>query len=223
MSKITIQAELRAPELKPKAIRRQGGVPANISAAHHDSTAITLQAKELKKLLDHGQDAGLVYVEIAGEKTAVPVLFEEIQAEGMSNQILHVSFKKVSLKEKVKAEIPLVFVGEITTPNLILVKVKEFIEVEALPADLPENITVDISTLTESGQSITIKDLQFDTEKIHLTVTDEDLEAPIVLLQEPKVEVVEETPAETEGEAAAEGEKSAEAAPAADAEKPAES
>ncbi len=221
MSKITITAELRAAELKPKAIRRAGGVPANISAAHHDSTAIILQAKELKKLLDHGHDAGLVYVEIKGEKTGVPVLFEEIQSEGMSHQILHVSFKKVSLKDKVKAETPLVFVGEISKPNLIVVKVKEFIEVEALPTDLPESITVDISTMTESGQSITIKDLQFDTEKIHLTVTDEDLEAPVVLLQEPKVEVVEETPAEVD--AAAEGEKSAETTPAADAEKPAES
>ena len=75
--------------------------------------------------------------------------------------------------------------------------------------------------MTESGQSITIKDLKFDTEKIHLTVTDEDLEAPVVLLQEPKVEVVEETPAETD--ATAEGEKSAETTPAADAEKPAQS
>lgn len=219
MSKITIQAELRATELKPKAIRRSGGVPANISAAHQDSVAITLQAKELKKLMEHGHDAGLVYIEIAGQKVPVPVLFEEIQSEGMTGQILHVSFKKVSLKEKVKAEIPLVFVGEISTPNLIVVKVKEFIEVEALPTDLPENITVDVSSLTEAGQSISIKDLSFDTEKIHLTVADEALDAPVVLLQEPRVEVAEEAPIEVEGESVAEQATNAPET----AEKPAES
>lgn len=224
MSKITIQAESRPAGVKPKVVRRQGGVPANISIPHEASLSITLPAKALKKLLEQGHESGLVYVEMTEPKASVPVLFDEIQADGMTGEVLHVALKKVSLKEKVKAEIPLEFVGEITTPNLVLVKVKESVEVEALPTDLPEHIVVDISSLTEAGQAITLKDLKFDTSKAQLTVAAEELETPVVLLQEQKVEPVEEVaPAEGETEAV-EGEAAAEAAkPEGDVEKSAES
>ncbi|HCC84558.1 MAG TPA: 50S ribosomal protein L25 [Candidatus Pacebacteria bacterium] len=192
MSHIKITAKPRLATEKPKAIRRQGGVPANVISAHQPSLAITLSTKDVQKLLTQGQDSALIYLTIEGSPAEVPVLFDEIQTDGLTGQTLHVAFKQVSLKAKTKAEIPLELVGEISTPNLVLVKVLEFVEIEALPTDLPEKIEVQISGLTEAGQSILLKDLQIDTTKLHLVASEADLDGPVVLLQAPRVEVVEE-------------------------------
>ncbi len=204
MSHITLHATTKPAEQKAKAVRQAGGLPGNITIPHHDSEAIVLQPREVTKLISLGQETALVYVSIEGHKTPVPVLIEEIQADAMSGQILHVAFKKVSLKEKVKAEIPLEFVGEVEIPNGVMIKVKESVEVEALPTDLPESIEVNLASLTEIGQSILLKDLQIDATKIQLVAGEADLESPVVLIQEHKEEKIEEPVVEpAEGEAGA--------------------
>lgn len=215
MSHITLHATTKPAEQKANAVRKAGGLPANITIPHHDSEAVVLQPREVTKLIAQGQETALVYVEVAGKKTPVPALIEEIQTDSMSGQILHVAFKKVSLKEKVKAEIPLEFVGEVEIPNGVVIKVKEWVEVEALPTDLPESIEVNLAGLTEIGQHILLKDLQIDATKIQVVAGETDLESPVVLVQEHKEEKVEEPAAEVvEGEAAATEVTTEEKAPA---------
>jgi large subunit ribosomal protein L25 len=220
MSNITLTAKPRTLDQKPAALRRMGNVLANITVPHHESQAIVLVQKEIQKLIAHHQETALVYVAVDGQTAPVPALIDEIQQDAMSGQILHVVFKQVSLKEKVTSEVPLELVGEIDVPGGVLIKVKETVEVEALPTDLPEKIEIDISGLTEIGQSILFKDLKIDTTKIKLMLEETELESPVVLIQEHKEEPVEEVVAEpAEGEAPATGDKPAEAAPAAEGEK----
>jgi len=198
MSHINLSVKKRLAKTKPQAIRKLGGVPASITIPHQASESVVVNAKELQKLLNQGQETALVYLTLEDQKLQIPVLFDEIQKDGMSGQVIHVSFKKVSLKEKVKAEIPLDFTGDVEIPNGVVIKVLEFVEVEALPTDLPENIGVDMTVLTEIGQSILLKDLKFDQEKIQLILGEAGLEAPVVLVQETKIEPVEEVVAEVD-------------------------
>jgi large subunit ribosomal protein L25 len=85
----------------------------------------------------------------------------------------------------------------------------DVVEVEALPQDLPEKFEIDATQLTEVGQMVSYKDLQFDRSKVTLMIDEEQMDEPVVMVQEVKEEV---EPEAAEGDAAAEGAAPAEAA-----------
>lgn len=199
---------------KVAQLRREGSIPANIYGVGKDSVAITVSTKAFEKLYENVGETGLVYLQVEGTAKDVPVLVDEVQYHPVTGELTHASFKQVDLSEKITAEVPVETIGENNVPSAVVVVVKDVIEVEALPTDLPENFTIDISTLTEIGQSISYKDLSYDKSKVTLMVAEEELENPLVLLEEVKEEVEPEPVAE---EAAAEG--AAGETPAAEGEK----
>lgn len=214
---------------KSHQLRAQNLIPANISGDLEKSLPISLDKAAFNKLYAKVGDTGLIYLKIEGEKAARPVLINEVQVDPILANVLHVAFRQVDLTEKVSAEVPVELVGELQVKDALVVTVHDAIEVSALPADLPEKFEIDISLFTEFGQSVTFAQLSYDKSKVELEIEEEELDTPVVLVQELKEQVEEEpvvaaegaegaTPAE--GEAApAEG---AEAAKPADAEKKAE-
>lgn len=195
----------RESGVKPKLIRSQGLMPANVYLPGKESIMLTVKSTDFVKLYDHVGESGLVYLEIDG-KQQLPVLVQEVQIDPLSGKFLHVVFRNVSLKEKITAEVAIEFTGVFDVTNGVLVTLKETLPLEALPTEMPEKIVVDLGILTEIGQSILIKDVATFGDKVTLMLSEEDLETPIVLVQEQKVEVEEETTPETvvegEGEAA---------------------
>jgi large subunit ribosomal protein L25 len=92
-----------------------------------------------------------------------PVLIHHVQKHPVSRQILHIEFHQVDLKEKVKANVPVEITGEaqaVTDKTGVLLTIHDQVEVEALPADLPENISMDVSGLSEIHQELKVKDLK---------------------------------------------------------------
>lgn len=192
-------------------LRRSGKTPGNIYGLGEESQAIVADYQGIKKLYESHGDTGLIYLQVDDSKKQVPVLIDEVSSVVIGEGILHVSFKRVSLSVKIEAEIPVVMVGETKIDDAVVSLVKDFVLIEALPADLLENFEVDISSLSEVGQSITAGDLVFDKSKITL-VLNEDEEASDVMLvnvQAIKEEVVEEIP-EAEAEPTENGKKSEE-------------
>ncbi len=184
---------------KVKTLRNQGITPANIYGNVTDSVAVQINTKDFNKLYHEAGDTGVVYLKLDDEKKERPVLIDEVSFNPITEAVDHVSFKQVDLSEKISAEVPVELIGESDVADAVVVKVVDSVEVEALPTDLPEKFEVDISTLTEIGQSITYQDLTFDSSKVELLVEEEALTTPLVLLQEQaEEEVVEETPAEAE-------------------------
>lgn len=121
---------------------------------------------------------------------------------------MHVDFLAINADEKVTTEIPLILTGESPVEKLGQGKIqliKDFIEVEALPQDLPHNITIDISTIQDMNDVIFVKDLQVSSK---VEVLD-DPEQAIVTVLTMTEETVEEAPV-----AAAEATPAAGAAPA---------
>lgn len=185
---------------KSKQLRSNKLIPANLYGADIASQAIEIPAKELEKVYRAAGETALVYVSVEGDEKTYPVLFSEVQRHPVSGAVLHASLYKVNLKEKVEADIPLETKGEspIVKTGAVLVVTYNTIPVEALPTDLPENFSIDISVLTEIGQNIHVKDLVYDRSKVEVKLDGEDVLATI---QAPKVEVVEvapEEPAEVE-------------------------
>lgn len=189
-----------------KQLRRAGKVPIHVFGGGETSLLLSAEKKNLQHLYEKAGESSLVYLQIAGAE--VPVLLDEIQHAPIDDAILHVSFKRVDLNKKTEAEIPVELVGESSVPQSVVVLTRDVVEVEALPADLPEKFEIDASKLTEIGQTITLKELSYDKDKITLLAEAEMLDEPLAILQEVKEEVVEETTPE----AAAEGEAEAAAA-----------
>ena len=205
--KIIIQAKKRTQKgKKSKKLRRDGFLPGNIYGQGKDSLAISLKTNEFQSLLNrHGGDLGLVYLDVEGKEE--PALSTEIAKHPVTDELIHVEFMRVNLKEAVETEVALEIIGEVDVPNTVLEVIRDEIKIKALPEDIPEHIEVDVSGLTEAGQMITIADLNFDKEKITLLVDEEEMDKPVVLLQEVKEEVEPEpTEAEGEVEAGEEGE-----------------
>jgi large subunit ribosomal protein L25 len=112
---------------------------------------------------------------------------------------MHVDFLAVNKNEKVTTEVPLKIIGESAVEKLGLGKIqvlKDFIEVEAFPQDLPHDFTVDISTIQDINDTIFVKDIKVSSK---VTVLDEPEQALVTVLI--LTEEVEEAPVVAEAAA----------------------
>jgi large subunit ribosomal protein L25 len=203
-----------------RKLRNQGKVVGNVFGLGTDSIGIFMDKQAIKKLYASHGDTGLIYLEVDDSKKQVPVLISEYETDPFGNEILHVAFRRVNLTDPIQAEISVYMVGEADIPESVVSLVKDSVEVEALPADLPDKFEIDISTLTEIGQTVSLADLVYDKSKVKL-VLDEDEDPSqilLVIVQEIAGEVEEEETPETQVgeedvEAEAEGETKAEGEP----------
>lgn len=188
---------------KVKQLRRELTVPGNVYGAKLGSQTIKFKLADFEQLYDAVGETSVIYLQLTNqddEKKEYPVLIDEVQLGPVSGQPLHISFKEVDLSKKIEAEIPLEVIGEFDISEAVMVQTRTSIEVGALPTDLPEKFVVDVSILEEIGQMITLADLDFDRDKVNLleVETDEDLEKPVVLVQEQREEEEEEVEAAPE-------------------------
>ncbi|MBP7876087.1 50S ribosomal protein L25 [Candidatus Woesebacteria bacterium] len=189
---IVFHVASRKIDQKMAQVRLDGLIPANIYGLNKESTTISIPGKALFQHLKTEGETGLLYLITDKKDAQQPVLFSEIQKHPVTNEIVHVSFLRVNLAEKITKEIDVKLVGEFDLKEATVILVKDVIEVEALPADLPEAFFIDVSKLTEVGQEVRVADLEFDRSKVELQMTEEEQDEPIALVQEVKEEVVEE-------------------------------
>ena len=210
-AKKTLTAQVReAKGRKAKKLVREGLLPANLFGAKTESIALSLPLKEVLATYNEAGDTQVVYLKIEGETKDRPVLFDEIQLDPIRNCMIHCALRQINLKEKVQVAVPVELIGENKIAGAVVVLVKDEIEVEALPTDLPEKFEIDISQLTEIGQGVNFAELAYDRDKVKLLIEEDQLDNPVVILQEVKEEVEsEETEATAEGETASENDQKA--------------
>lgn len=181
---------------KVKKLRREGLVPANIFGKDIKSSSIQVKKIDLVKIWRKAGETTLVELSVE-DGSAKPVFIKALQRDPKSGDVLHVDFQQVNLKEKITANVPLILDGESpiekSGEGLILQTVSE-VEVEALPTDIPHEIKIDSTKLTEVGQTVSVKDLKVDSKATILT----DPEMVVVSVQsaemkEEEPEVVAET------------------------------
>lgn len=166
-------------------------------------------------------ETGLITLKLSGakEKEDRAVLVSNVQYDPVSDTPIHIDFRQVDLKEKVTASVPVELSGECPAEKTGVGTAVQYIdelEVEALPADLPEKFGVDISTLAEVDQAIKVSDLKYDKSKVEIKAEEEAIIAKVEPPQKEEVIAppVEEVPVEAEvpgEEVTGEGEVPAEA------------
>jgi large subunit ribosomal protein L25 len=195
---------------KVKALRRTGVTPANIYGHNVASIAIQVPTDDLRHVLKTAGRNEIVYLRLDGDEPR-PTFVRDIQHHPIADRILHVDFFQISLKEKVKMDVPIHLVGvppAVDTHGGILMHALDHIQVEALPTDVPSSIEIDVSVLEEIDQALHVSDLVIPDDVTLLT----DPEQVVAKVSPPAVEIVEEV----EEEEAAEGEEAEEGAEAAE-------
>ncbi len=146
---------------KLKGLRKQGILPGNIYGKDIKSTPVELPYKEFEAVFKETGESGLVDLKLDSEVR--PVLIKNVAYESVSRLPLHADFYQVNMKEKVKTMVPLEIVGEAKAVadqiGLMLTPAQE-VEVEALPADLPEKIEINVEGLAAVGDQITVEQLK---------------------------------------------------------------
>lgn len=213
MEKVKIKVEPRTIlGKKVKTLRKQGVLPANLFGKDFKSKAVQVQEKEFLRAFKKAGETGIVEVSLKDQ--VYPVLIHNVQKNPVSGSLLHVDFHKVNLKEKVTTHVPLKLLGEAPAEKsgigLVLQTVNE-LEIESLPADIPHEFEIDISNLTEVGQTIHVKDLKVDRDKVEIKNDPEEVIVSVQtaeMKEEPEQVVI---PAPEEVEATAEKGEEAEA------------
>jgi large subunit ribosomal protein L25 len=162
----TLQAEKREGRGKNEArrLRASGKIPAVLYGAEKGKAVeIAVDPKTLLRILhsDSGVNT-LIGLEGVGESGGnTRVLVKEYQLDPINHKLLHVDFYQVAMDKAITVTVPIVLTGEpkgVKQQGGIVDFVQREIEVECLPGDIPEHVTVDVSELM-LHQGIRLRDL----------------------------------------------------------------
>jgi large subunit ribosomal protein L25 len=185
-----------------RKLRGEGRVPAVVYGHGRDPQALSINTRELERLLDHiSAESTVIDLDIDGKPSRT--LIREIQRHPFKRQILHVDFQELVAGEKVSVSIPIVLVGIPAGVRLdggMLDQTMRELEIEVDPSNIPNHVEVDVTELT-IGSSVHVRDL---TLPDGVEVLDDD-DASVCVVSAPRA-VVEATPAEEAVEIAAEPE-----------------
>jgi large subunit ribosomal protein L25 len=161
-----INAELRKDVGKgaSRRLRLKGKVPAVIYGGDKDPVSLTLQQSELM----HAAENEAFYASIleikVGKKLTQQAVVRDMHRHPFKPVIMHIDFLRVSEKQVLKMLVPVHFVGEENspagmTPGVVIQHLVTEVEISALPKDLPEFVSIDLSEM-DAGRSVMLSDIQ---------------------------------------------------------------
>jgi len=183
-----------------KAMRREGLIPAVLYGKAQENKNIKVEAKEFTTLLHQSISENILLdLEIEGKKQLV--IIQDVQHDALAGVILHVDFHAINENERIHATLPVETQGVcpgVKAGGMLDVQLRN-LEVNCLPKDLPESITIDVSAL-KIGESLHLSDIQFP-EGVVPTL---DGEVVVAIVAAPRVAEEEEAEAIAVAAAAAE-------------------
>ena len=177
MEAVKLTAEHRTTVRKGLGpLRRVGLMPAVLYGADKKPVTLQLNSREASKTLNRIVGTALIDLSVNGEPHKT--LVREIQRNFVTDEILHVDFFEVDMNRTMRVSIPVRLVGAapaVVTLGGILVRGLAEIEIECLPGDLMNEVTVDLGQLKEINTSIHVSDLVLPATIKVLTNPDEQI------------------------------------------------
>ena len=205
MEKVVIEAQKRDKINKPSrsALRKEGKVPAIYYSKHHEPLAVQFAERAIHPLVFTSKTSLITLnVEVHEE---LDCIIKDVQFDPVTEKIVHIDLLGLKKGEKIQIEVPVQLIGNPIgiKEGGILQHTLHKVEIECLPADIPEHLEIDVVNL-KLGQAIHAGDLKFDN-----FVVLNSPESIIAAVTHPKVEkeaaATGETPVATEPEVIAKG------------------
>lgn len=198
ISDITVEASLRnnTGSAESRRLRRVGLMPATIYGDKKDPLSVIVNAKEITRILRSESGHNTIFSLQTPGHDATTVRIKDWQIHPISGKLMHADFYRISLTENQYVNVPVELVGEAAGTKLgggTLEHSLRELSVECLAANIPENITVDISNL-QVGDHISVKDI-IVPEGLRILNNLDQVVASVVA---PREEVVSEPLAEPE-------------------------
>ncbi|UCC69289.1 MAG: 50S ribosomal protein L25 [Armatimonadota bacterium] len=200
---LPVSVRSEAGKTASRRLRAAGKIPGVVYGRGEEPTAVTVDENVFSQALAEANwFSSVITLRIKGSKAkrAEPtVMIREVQRDLVARRLLSVDFMRISLQEAVRAQIPVVAVGE--SPGVkrggILEHINHELTVECLPTDIPDHIEVDISGL-DIGESFRAKEIA-PPPGVKIIALPED----VVLVVAPPVRIEEVAPEVEEVEGAA--------------------
>ncbi len=183
-------------------IRSNGMIPGVVYGVRVENTMVSVSSIDFEKILKIAGESSTIVLEIKKETTKdktketsqkVDVLIHDIQLDPVKGNPRHIDFLAIDMNKAIVVKVPIEFIGVAPAEKDglgVLVKVLHEVEIEALPKDLPHNVTVDVSVLLALNDQIHVKDIVVPKGITVKTHTDE----VVALIGAIKEEPVEEVP-----------------------------
>ena len=221
---LTVEERAERGSRATRRLRREGLVPGVIyGGGNGDAISFKVGARDLRHVLVDG--SALLDVKVGSDKTR-PVIVKDQQYHPVRDEILHIDLLEVRLDEKIHSTVAVELEGVEEAPGVkeggVLEHVTRELNIEALPTDIPDNLTVDVSGM-EIAATLPLSEIPAPAGVEFLDDLEETVIATVVVpteVEEPE-EVEEETElvgeeaeaaAEAEGDTGEEAEQKGEAA-----------
>jgi large subunit ribosomal protein L25 len=204
MPEIVVPAESRSESGKNESrrLRSRGLIPGVLYGKGKETVTLAVSPKEITAILRSASGENTLFdLDIAGGRRKV--ILKEFQREPVRGQLLHADFYEVALDQTIEVSVHVELLGTPVGVKLqggIVDFITRELEIECLPTEIPDKISVDISHL-ELNKHLRVSDLTLPSDKITM-LTEPDV--VIVHVVTPRAEVVE-TPAAEEAVVPAEG------------------
>jgi large subunit ribosomal protein L25 len=185
---LKLKVSKREDTEKAEEVRAAGLIPAVFYGPKEAPQSIKVVYADFEKALKEAGESTIVTLEIDGKEHET--LIHDVDFHPVRGTVSHVDFYVVEKGKKVQVGVPLEFIGVAPAEKTLggtLVKVMYEIEIEAMPKDLPHEITVDISSLVDFESQIHASDIVLPSGVELITEADE----VIALVQAPNEEVDE--------------------------------
>lgn len=184
---------------KVKRLRAQGLIPATVYGKGIEPASVQVDERAFLAVYRKTGKTGLIELTSGAGKQAAFV--QAVQRHPVTRKIIHVDFKVVDLQKAIHVDVPVIAVGEsplVARGDALINHALHTVMVEALPADIPQHIEVDVSGLDAFDKTIHVRDLPRSPSYKILTPGDEVLisltPARVAVTEGP----VEEVPVEPE-------------------------
>lgn len=210
MQTVPLSVSARPQNQSARQMRREKLVPLNVYGNLDANLSLACHHNDLMRAYLAAGESTLVDLETDGKK--IPVLFKAIQMDPVTDDLTHVDFYAVNMKEEIEARVSLHVEEGDEAPAVkegkgVLLHIHDEVTVTCLPSKLPHNFPISLENLKEIDDTITVADLKVPEG---VTISEEPDTVLLIVQEQRKQEEEEPAPAAegAEGEAATgEGEK----------------
>ena len=155
-----------------RRLRREGLVPAVVYGAQLDPLPIQVEARTVQRLLRTFGENAVFLLKLQGTDESRHTMVKDIQYDALTGGLVHIDFLRVDMDQKVRVRVPIELVGVsigVKRDGGMLDFVSREIEVECLPADIPEHVDLEVSEL-QIGQHVEAREAKLPA---NVTLVDE--------------------------------------------------
>lgn len=194
----TLEAQPRTPGTKNDArrVRRDGKIPAVVYGAGKSAVPVAVDPRHVSRILHSETGHNSVFdLALDGEKTKAMIV--DWQYEPIKGSLLHIDLKRIAMDQKLRVNVPIELIGEpagVKQQGGLLEQIVREVEVECLPADIPNVIELNVAELV-FGVVLRVSDLPKNDKVKFVTDADQPV-AHIISIKEEEVATPEAAAAE---------------------------